>query len=161
MKKIYLLFLVLGISFLSKAQSVPSSIEDLKQFIGLNEKEARKFAAKSGYEGYLKNDDKKEGPFLTRFYEGDEDYGDLELTFHKGKVIGVKADSFTKEDYIKILSYLKRNGFNKTVNGKGNAILNDLWENKSENLDVRVEYFAINKESPRSITVASGMSWHF
>ena len=76
-------------------------------------------------------------------------------------MVGAKASTFTKEDYVQILSYLKKNGFKKTVNAKGNNILNDLWENESENLDVRVEYFSINVASPRSITVASGMGWSF
>ena len=161
MKKICLLFLVLSFTILSNAQNLPSSIDDLKQFIGLTEKEARTVAADIGYATYLKKDDKKDGPFVSKFYEEDEDYETLELIFHKGKVVGAKATTFTDEDYVKILSYLKRNGFKKTVNARGNTILNDVWENENANIDVRVEYFSINVESPRSITVASGMTWGF
>ena len=79
MKKIFLLLLVVTASLLPQAQTLPSSINDLKQFIGLNEKEARTVATQIGFDTYLKKNDKKERPFVSKFYEEDGDYETLEL----------------------------------------------------------------------------------
>ncbi|HUC80690.1 MAG TPA: hypothetical protein VMR70_07215 [Flavisolibacter sp.] len=145
-----------------QAQERVKTIDDLKYYIGYSASEIVNVAKKKGYVAYSPEDDEKKGSFVYKLFMG-EAY-DIEIITNGGKVIGATGEDFTREDYVKILAYLKNNNYKKTVSEEqpragGERV--DIWVSSDGKWKVRVDYIITSKDEPTSITLSTGLKYGF